>query len=354
MTGMNTWNLRDDILKRTHQWYWVMAFVLAGSVLGWVWNEIWPSPYRASIELYVGLNGYRSEQDQYAASLAEQSFGLVDDYKNWQMSQLNEFALSDQVLDETLRQLRSQDASWDEVSTLEFRKMASVLWRNVGEWLFVVEMDNPERAVQAVEIWIGVILDQVNQAIDHARNVVALDAQMANIVETRIEYELRQDALDYVKGRFQYWLDRLEAASDDQNIPTVDHWDILGLGSQAASWDPAWKRVLDAAPNLGSVKEVYQEWIEAVLSIIDAELAVMPGKIAMLDDDLALVERDYQLETANSYGFASTLVVEKLNNDPPVLEQVGHPGTLVLVGGLIGLLIWVGYLGFRISRDLLE
>ena len=103
---MKTWNLLDYILTATHRWYVSLAFILAGSLLGLGTSYVFPSPYRATLDLYVGLNAYRSPYDSYAEYLAGQSFRMVDDYKNWQMDQLESFVLSDPFMTELLERLQ--------------------------------------------------------------------------------------------------------------------------------------------------------------------------------------------------------------------------------------------------------
>jgi uncharacterized protein involved in exopolysaccharide biosynthesis len=67
---MNIWNFRDEILAAAHRWYWVVASFLLGALLGWLVSFVWPAPYRATLNLYVGLNAYRATRDLYIAEVA--------------------------------------------------------------------------------------------------------------------------------------------------------------------------------------------------------------------------------------------------------------------------------------------
>ena len=157
---MNTINLREEILKITHRWYLILIYLLVGALVGWGSSFIWPSPHRATLDLYVGLNAYRSPFDSYAVELSGQTFRMVDDYKNWQMEQLDELVRSDAYLDEVITRLGAQGFTWDG-STHDFRKNLDVLWRNAGVWHLVVDTKDPEFAANAVEIWGDVILENL-------------------------------------------------------------------------------------------------------------------------------------------------------------------------------------------------
>ena len=108
---MNTWDIRTEILMAGHRWYWVVASFLLGALLGWIISLFWPAPFRAVQDVYVGLNAYRATRDLYIAEVAGEQFRNLDDYKNWQMGQLNSLALSDEFLSETLIQLQGIDPS---------------------------------------------------------------------------------------------------------------------------------------------------------------------------------------------------------------------------------------------------
>ena len=140
---MNTWNLRTEILAAAHRWYWVVASFLLGALLGWLISLIWPAPYRAVQDIYVGLNAYRTTRDLYISEVAEAQFRNQDDYKNWQMGQLNSLAHSDEFLTETLFRLRETDQDWQEVDLSELRAMLAIAWRNTGDWHFSAQANKP-------------------------------------------------------------------------------------------------------------------------------------------------------------------------------------------------------------------
>jgi hypothetical protein len=347
---MNTWSLRDQILEITHRWYLVLAFVLSGALLGWGFSYIVPSPYRATLDLYVGLNAYRSPYDTYAESLSGQAFRLVDDYKNWQMEQLSELVVSDEFIEHTLSVLRERYAGWQEVSVSGFRVMVSTLWRNPGEWHLVAQANYPDLAVQAVETWGAVILENVNAAVDHSKQVVALDIQMTTLAESQTRYQQRQELLGFVYDELSGWRGELNSKTPGQPVPAIDHWALLGLVAQVAEWGPAWDRLLDSSPAAGSFPEAYIPWLDGLLSTINDELAVIPGQISRLEEEFNEVENRYRSETAGSFGLASTLVVDQIKDQPAKVTLIRSQATMSLVGGAIGFLVWVLWVFMKIER----
>ena len=133
---MNEWNPRKEIISAAHRWYWIAASFILGALLGWLVSFIWPAPYRATMDLYVGLNANRATRNLYITEVAQESFENLDDYKHWQMSQLNALVISDEYLVETLNRLQDDDSYWQGFDVLELRQVLSVAWRNTGEWHF--------------------------------------------------------------------------------------------------------------------------------------------------------------------------------------------------------------------------
>jgi hypothetical protein len=348
---MNKVNLGKEILRITHRWYFILLFILVGALVGWGCSFIWPASHQASLDLYVGLNAYRSPFDSYAVEVAGQAFRLVDDYKNWQMEQLDELVRSDSFIEEVLSRLGAEGLKW-EGSPQDFRENSELLWRNPGEWKLVVDAKNSETASAAVVIWGNVILENVNEAIDHAGEVVALDIQMTSISKDKVELEQRQQNLLYVETEFSGWFDNISKMDDNQTIPTLDHWNMLSLVSQVVDKNPVWTRIMDDAPAAGSEAGLYAEWLSAIQSMITEELEIIPDQIEYLDESYSSISTKYKEETSKSFGLASTLVVERVADEETQVEIIRESADLALAGGVIGFLIWGIWEFSRISKRL--
>lgn len=348
---MNKVNLGKEILRITHRWYLILLFVLVGALVGWGSSYIWSSIRRASLDLYVGLNAYRSPFDSYAVEVAGQAFRLVDDYKNWQMEQLDELVRSDSFIEEVLSRLGAEGLKWDG-SLQDFRDNSELLWRNPGKWKLVVDAKDSETAMVAVEIWGNVILEKVNEAIDHAGDVAALDIQMTSISEDKVELEQRWQNLLYIDNELADWFEDISKMEDNQTIPTLDHWNMLALVSQVVDSNPVWTRIMEDAPAAGTEARLYIEWLGAIQSMITEELEVIPDQIEYLDQSFSSVSAIYKEEISKSFGLASTLVVEKVADETPQVEIIRESADLALIGGVIGFLIWGIWEFSRISKRL--
>ena len=187
--------LRDEIFEAAHRWPIIVASVLVGSLIGILVSSIWPSPYRATLELSVGLNPYRVSDDDYISEFAGVPFRNADDYKYWQMLQLNALVLSDDYLDETLERLREIDEHWQEVSVEELRKIFQVYWRNAGTWRIAAEVSKTQLAEQAVETWRDVILEKTEASIASAQEIFLLELQIQAIRDSLLKVRIRSDLL---------------------------------------------------------------------------------------------------------------------------------------------------------------
>ena len=135
------------------------SFALVGTVLGLAFAYLWPSTYRANVELSVELNSYRVLDDQYIPAFAGAEFRNIDDYKHWQMLQLSIVVLSDPYMQETLSRLREINPEWSSVSEQDLREMLSANWRNAGVWHLVAKGSSSTQAIEAVEAWRDVVIE---------------------------------------------------------------------------------------------------------------------------------------------------------------------------------------------------
>ena len=353
MTGVDNtdsddkgWFFRDNILEITHRWDILFLFLLVGGLVGWLISYVWPTQYQASRDIYVGLNAYRFADDSYVEILAGQPFRFADDYKDWQMEQLNDLALSEEFVLETLDLLISEDSDWQTTTVGNFREMADLSWRNVGEWRLVVNSRDSSIATEAVLAWEGVLLGRVEEAIGHARRLVSLDVELKQLAETKYRLEFRQGDLDFVKKGLSGYRNNLESIPEGSIIPSRTRSNLLSMVSRVADRTPAWDRILDEAPAIGTPVALAQNWITEVDALIEAELTLLPNQIALIDNAYASLSENFSKEAAMSYGLASTLVVEADQEITVDLEIIRIKGVFILIGTILGLFTWLIW-GFK-------
>ena len=335
---MNTWNLRTEILALSHRWFWVVASFLLGALLGWLVSLLWPAPYRATLDLYVGLNAYRTTRDLYVAQVAEEKFRSLDDYKNWQMGQLDSLAFSDEYLAETLNRLQAQDAAWQNVDVSALRARLALAWRNTGDWHFSAQASTPALAAQAVTVWSQVITEKTAASVDAARQMVMIDSQLREISRTQVDLETRQILLQETNLALADWMNYFASASSDVALAPAEYWTLLSQVTTAASWNYGWLPVLKATPPLGSPPADYQTWLTQVIALIEAELAVLPNQIAALQPQSTELFATYNVAADQSSALSANLEVAQIKEQAPQLVHLRPLGTLLLVGGLLGVL----------------
>jgi hypothetical protein len=337
---MNTWNPRTEILMVAHRWYWVVASFLIGILLGWLVSLVWPAPYRAVQDIYVGLNAYRATRDLYIEEVAQEQFRNLDDYKNWQMGQLNSLALSDEFLTETLIRLQSTDHSWQEVDLPELRAMLKIAWRNTGDWHFSAQADEPAQALQAVLAWSQMVVEEVDLAVEAARQMVVIDSRMQAVSDELVGLETRQVLLRETQTALDEWQVLFEVGPTDQPLSPLEHWALLSRVTNSAGWNMGWLPTLESAPPLGSLAVDYLAWLLQVRALIEAELAVLPVQIEALTSEHAALAAEYNRSADDSRALSANLKVQRLKAQAPRVERLRPTGTLMLIGGGLGFLVW--------------
>lgn len=335
------WYLRDFILDLSQKWYLIVVCFAVGSLIGWGAGFLWPPVYRADIDLYVGINPYRSLRDRYVAEAAQDEFRNIDDYKNWQMEQLNTLAVQDIFLEDTLSRLQIQDQAWNETSVGELKTMLRGSWRNAGRWHLSAEASHPVIAQQAVTVWGQVIHERTHEAVEHARQVIALDTQLTSLAEQETELELRSIVLN----RAQENLLELQAAWDqrlpDNVLPAFEYWQVMSFAAQSADRRLGWENVLESQPAADADLSDHQDWLQSVLTLIENDLSVLPDQILYLGKQHADTAKDYEREAELSLALSANMDIEMPAGETVSVEIVHPTNLLLLLGGLIGVLVWL-------------
>ncbi|MBS1248632.1 MAG: hypothetical protein MAG431_00190 [Chloroflexi bacterium] len=225
---MQTWSFRDEILRMTRQWYIVLAFIVAGGLLGLGGAYLYPAPYRATADLYVGIDVIRVGEMAHVIPLAETEPLNLDDYKNWQLKQVADVISSEKVLTKTLDSLREQDAYWDQVKTEVLAERMDIYWYDAGNWRLEVIHPQTAYAAQAVEAWREAGYTRVEELLVHAEHAAELDAELQSantsigIVEEKIAslepgtaLEDAQEELALLTTKREEILDEYHQAQDD-------------------------------------------------------------------------------------------------------------------------------------------
>jgi hypothetical protein len=338
---VNEWSLREEVFAVAHRWpIPVLAFIIGSLVgLGIAW--LYPSPHRASTDISVAYN-------------ADAIYTNPDDYKNWQLSQLNGLATAPDVLQETLNRLQDSDPGWAGVTPEELQKSLILTWRNTGLWHLAAENVHPEKAAQIVQTWSEVLLEKYQQAFEAATQMSAFDRQLYSMNQTLTQAKWRYAQLTGVKAALQAWRNSASQGQVDQPLDNLTRWRIWSLVEQAGGSDPAWKTLLDETPSAQAPLQAYFPWVDKIVTFIDSQAQTLQGQIASLTPEQTSLADQQAAAALASRGLSGNLVVEKATAATPEVASLRPTSLMALVGGILGflawLIVWLARIPFRSKR----
>lgn len=324
---LNEWTLRTEIAAVASRWPFPFLAFLVGSIIGWGFSYVVPSPFRAELNLSVAYN-------------ADAIYTNPDDWKNWQLEQLTAFILSPQVLDATLARLQIADPYWSTVQVEELQAMLNASWRNTGIWHLVAENPRGRFAIQAIQAWTAVILEHYNQATAHAAQLSALDNQIYgfNIAFTQAKWQ--QTELAGVMEALQAWEAEVARMPSGQPVDELMRWRLWSLVARAAGLDRAWEALLDGFPAPQAAGQDYLPYTKLVIASLSERSNVLQIQIEALRPEQALIQKQRQLAFQGSHGLSANLAVEQAL-PPPARVKILRPASLTaMIGGFSGLLVW--------------
>jgi hypothetical protein len=333
------WNLRDEYYRLFHRWPTMVAFFALGCLLGGLLAYLWPSYFKASREVYVGLNAYRTYSDASFLALAKPRYANIDNYHYWQMNQLNTILVMDPLLQETLDELCALDPYWESMDISEFRRLLDTDWRTAGAWSLNVSHPDKARALQALEIWSNIAIKRVESAVSSARTTFMIDQELEQAAEDLFAAQQRQQSLTASQTNLQDWLEHSITLPQDQPLSPVERWRVFSATSALALDDLAWRAILESQPEVDALPDSYRDWISQVLGQIDLELSALLPRITALERERAALEEKYSTQSDLSLGLSPNLEIEQFGL---ASSRVVRPtSTLTLVGGFVGLLLWL-------------
>lgn len=343
---MNTgWSLRDDLLAAVHRWYQILGFCLAGALIGALAAYLAPTPYRASRELYVGLNVEQASQDRSAAQQAGLVFLNANDYKNWQMASLNSVVFMDPIIDETLARLQAINPYWTVVGREELARMLHVYWRNAGKWRLVAESPLPDRAIEAVLVWQDVLVEHVHAAVAEANRSLTIDAQMQGLAPTLAEAQANWLNLARAQNALPAWITGQNAKPA---AAPLDPTEWAALDQILAPLSAA--LVLDGRPAPGASRREVLDWLAAVQTGLARAATDAQAHSHALETQYQSLATQFSQASQASLGLSPELLVQKLSRTRVYLEPVRPFGIMMLVGALLGWAAWALWWLYGVAR----
>jgi hypothetical protein len=317
-------------------------------MLGWVAALVWPTPNRATRELYVGLNAYRAIDDWSVSEYAGIKLVNANDYKNWQMSSLNNLIFMDSVIDDTLSNLQKQDPYWNSVNRDDFAGTLHVYWRNAGKWRLVAEHPDSVRAVEAVTAWQQVVVDTVHAAVTQSQEALLLELQLRSLAEQINMVSLNVAEINSYKASLLYWREVFYNADSNFVPEESEHWQIW---EQAVAINEIVNlgELINSFPASDSPKQEYLVWLDQALLLLDQESDRQDVKYKELDEREQAVVAQFSRASEGSLGLSASLDVDKISDTRTLLNVTRPIGLLMLCGGFLGFFTWLGFWIGRIS-----
>lgn len=332
----NQWSLRQAILSFSHRWPVIILFCLVGAALGWGASRLWPSPHQATAELYVAINVYRA-LDNHNVPL---KFNNPDDYKNWQMADLNTMIYTDSVTQETLTRLRQQDPYWKGVSRDDLVNMLHVYWRTTGKWRLAAENMRPRLAAQAVHAWQAVILEQLTFAIQESQKTMEIDNQLSALAQNQVQVISGTVGLQQASALFKISRQALAQQPSGQAVDEAERQKIQ-IALQNAGARAVITSLSETFPTAGSSNGQVVNWLDSAIPSLDTAIQTWQARQQVLKQQQTQLSQAYAEASRKSLGFSANLVVEPVSIGAPELSSIRPTGTLVLVGAALGLLVWL-------------
>jgi len=334
------WNIREEILKSTHQWPVILGFCLVGILLGWALSWVFPAKYRSVKAIYVGINAYNAFADRNAAEHAGVTFNNPDDYKNWQMANLNALITSENIFKKTLVLLQSTNTGWNEFTTEDLAQMLHAKWRNAGKWYLTAESDNPELSTQAVLAWHDIVLVDVQEAIAQAQNAYTIDLKLKSINDQQTQLYAKKTSLEQTQINFSNIHNTLITLTPSAPVPEDTFTTCKALTSTFPEGE-YWGTLIIQQPGATSQVQDCTNWVNQVLISLEYEIENIESRIKTLDEEYQKLSVEYAEASDKSFGLSPNLQVERISTFTPKQTALHPTGFLVLLGGIFGLFAWI-------------
>jgi hypothetical protein len=346
---MNTWQIRKLFTRIINQWYLLLVFLLAGSLLGYGLGWILPSKYQAAANLYVGIDIERVNDMEFLIPLAKSEPLNLDDYKNWQLKQIADITNSREVLNNTLNKLQAESSVWDEVSRTDFRSQSEIYWYDTGTWQLRVTAEEAEQAGQAADIWLETTYHKLSDLMVYSDQAAELDSEIQayNTVISSYISE-KQDIKHYLEVVEEQKF-TLEANPPGQILGSAEREALQQTIADHSGDISSGIIALEDFPDEGQTVRDYLDWFTASLSGMENRIAILEEKQSDLEVERSAKLELYHQALENSLGISANVVLEPLINDT-LVEVVRNPGLTALAGLTAGLIFWFVITFYRVAQ----
>ncbi len=337
---MEDWKLREKIIQFIRTWPILILVFIGSGVVSWSIVHFFPPAQLAVAEIYIGIDITRVYDVSSLSTYAKTEPFNVDDYKNWQLSQVEGIAFSELIADQSLAELRNLDSYWESVSTIEFLSMQDLDWYDVGVWRMKIQTPDKENALQGVQVWREKLLQELTRLIEESEDVLEFEGRMRATNEAITLLEIRVEELKILRENIDPLLDKFKNLDPEQVVDKLTRDELWSIFVGLAFDDFLWAQTLNDFPDQDQTQLMYTDWLERVLIIIDTDKEKTNQLLETLEGDLVLLTEDYIREINEAQGLSASLYVEELTSDPR-MEPYYKDSVIGLAGSFLGLLIYI-------------
>lgn len=345
---MESWSLKEELLRSIRQWYFFLGLIIFGALTGLFITYVLPAPYRASADLYVGIDVARVNEMEYLIPFAKTEPLNLDDYKNWQLKQLSDVITLDLVLDDTLNRLATLDPYWMDITPNDFRKSIDIYWYDTGIWRLEVINSDRFRAEEAVQAWLDSGHEKISELLVVSDQVFQIDLDLQILKELISHQKSQINLTESFLDSSTEWLSTFDALPvgdllSEEVINELESW-ILVYRSRSDLWQVP----MGMFPTKDQEVDFYQVWLEDAR--LDAQTMMTESSN---QSEKFILERNeilpiYHEALEDSLGLSANIVLEK-NSSKPEVTQLRSPSTNAIAGIGFGLLAYVVIAVIRIT-----
>ncbi len=344
---MKTWKMSTALRWLYRHWAGGFALILAGIVAGallagWVFKPA----YTADAVFSVGFN-------------ADAVLRYPEDYKNWQMAQVDSFVTSPRVLNDTLAAL-PQDPYWQNWDAATLSRHLSARWFTAGDWHLHATADTAAHASILAATWGVVALRDIQDAIAHGVKFLEADRRWEQAQSEMLAVEVEIAHLSDAESALAEWQKKF-ADGAVQSITPEQAAELNYWAAFAAFPDNPYKPLTaNAQPKQAA------EWVTAALARVRAAQKTLEDERSMLEQIIqrAAAEREENRKATGGVSTewrlllkgGKTAGVPQLEEHAPALwanttaiAKRLHPTAHAVyswkdgaaVGGLAALMLWV-------------
>ena len=345
---MDSWKIRDELLKSLNQWYLILAFILLGALVGYVISYIVPAPYQAVTEFYIGIDVERVNQLEYIIPLAEEEPLNLDDYKNWQLKQVADIMTSDSVLNKTLSELHQADSALTELTLQDLRKAIDMYWYDTGTWRLEVVLPQKEQTVEVVNTWMNVGHDEISRLLLISNAGNAIDNEIWSFNLAISEIRLQRVKYQAISASCADWISKLGEFSGNNQLDSdlyseIEEWVQLQIDTASFSMDQFFD-----IPSEDESVDTFILWFTDKKTSAEKAIVQLNSEKLILEAEKDEILPEFHQYLEDSLGLSANLVLLPNTSETEVMK-IYSTDRFTIGGCVLGFFAWILFTAVRIS-----